>query len=214
MDQSNGLDEDDREYEGMEDLGNYKEGGFHPVEIGDIFNNKYNNKYQIINNLGHGSYSTVWLARDFRKQRNISLKIMKADHSKSHGTTTAKKLRRQQNQSKTEHKGKQFLLSHEKEFRHKGPNGTHLCLVNEVVGPTIPQLKDILDNEKEKCLVNEVVGPTIPQLKDILDNEKEECLLPVATAKKFTVQIAHGLTALYDCGIMHGGQCFFFYQPT
>ncbi len=38
----------------------YCPGGYHPVQLGENFNTKY----QIISKLGYGVYSTVWLAKD------------------------------------------------------------------------------------------------------------------------------------------------------
>jgi hypothetical protein len=38
----------------------YCPGGYHPVHLGETFNNKY----QIVSKLGYGLYSTVWLAKD------------------------------------------------------------------------------------------------------------------------------------------------------
>ena len=39
----------------------YRPGKYHPVHIGDTFNNS---RYRAIRKLGYGSFSTVWLARD------------------------------------------------------------------------------------------------------------------------------------------------------
>lgn len=39
----------------------YRPGGYHPVLLGDLFNN---GQYKVIRKLGEGSYSTVWLACD------------------------------------------------------------------------------------------------------------------------------------------------------
>lgn len=41
----------------------YRPGGYHPVVIGDVFNNS---QYKVIRKLGEGSYSTVWLAHDLK----------------------------------------------------------------------------------------------------------------------------------------------------
>lgn len=38
----------------------YRPGGYHPVELGDVFVNKY----RVVRKLGYGAYSTVWLAHD------------------------------------------------------------------------------------------------------------------------------------------------------
>jgi serine/threonine protein kinase len=43
-----------------EDEEDYRRGGYHPVQIGDL----YNNRYQILRKLGWGHFSTVWLAKD------------------------------------------------------------------------------------------------------------------------------------------------------
>lgn len=42
---------------------NYHPDGYHPVVLGDVFND---GQYKVVRKLGHGSYSTVWLARDLR----------------------------------------------------------------------------------------------------------------------------------------------------
>ncbi len=47
--------------EDEEDLEDYRPGGYHPINIGDDFNN---GRYVIVRKLGWGHFSTVWLARD------------------------------------------------------------------------------------------------------------------------------------------------------
>jgi serine/threonine protein kinase len=54
--------------DGMEDDRDYGPGGFFPVKLGDILSpegSAAGSRYRISAKLGHGSYSTVWLARDF-----------------------------------------------------------------------------------------------------------------------------------------------------
>lgn len=58
----------------VEDITLYRRGGYHPVKLGDCFstlpadNLLYRSlptsRYRILHKLGHGSYATVWLARD------------------------------------------------------------------------------------------------------------------------------------------------------
>lgn len=38
----------------------YRPGGFHPVYIGDLFNNRF----KVLNKIGYGQYSTVWLVKE------------------------------------------------------------------------------------------------------------------------------------------------------
>lgn len=44
-----------------EDLEDYKKGGYHPVNIGDRFDN---GRYIVLRKLGWGHFSTVWLSLD------------------------------------------------------------------------------------------------------------------------------------------------------
>lgn len=37
----------------------YRPGGFHPVYVGDV----YQNQYEVLSKIGYGMYSTVWLVR-------------------------------------------------------------------------------------------------------------------------------------------------------
>ena len=50
-------------YPPCEWVGGYRPGGYHPVLLGDVFND---DQYKVIRKLGEGSFSTVWLARDLR----------------------------------------------------------------------------------------------------------------------------------------------------
>lgn len=50
---------DDDEQENPKD---YVEGGYHPVKIRDVFNNRYH----VIRKLGWGHFSTVWLCWDLQ----------------------------------------------------------------------------------------------------------------------------------------------------
>ncbi|KAH6700105.1 kinase domain-containing protein [Verticillium dahliae] len=52
----------------VERLEGYRPGGYHPVQL----NNRLQERYSIIEKLGHGSYSTIWLARDERLSRYVA----------------------------------------------------------------------------------------------------------------------------------------------
>lgn len=47
----------------------YVVGGYHPVHLGDVFNERY----RILRKLGNGRFATVWLAKDDRSVYSIKL---------------------------------------------------------------------------------------------------------------------------------------------
>lgn len=53
--------DDDEEAQDIEEgISSYRPGHFHPVYIGDV----YHDRYQVLNKIGYGQYSTVWLVKD------------------------------------------------------------------------------------------------------------------------------------------------------
>jgi serine/threonine protein kinase len=129
-------------------MSRYRQGGFHPVSLGDTFKA---GRYKVYHKLGWGGLSTVWLARDQsyvglaphpyysmlmlyispRLQRWVSLKIKTAE-----GTQLSRELLVHQKPSKalaSPHHLVQLLDS----FIHQGPNRNHKCLVFELLGPTL-----------------------------------------------------------------------------
>lgn len=60
---------------GFERIYLYKSGGYHPVHLGDKFNDRYAAEHK----LDSGAFSTVWLARDLQQERVVALKLIIAD---------------------------------------------------------------------------------------------------------------------------------------
>ncbi|KAJ0422249.1 kinase-like protein [Aspergillus carlsbadensis] len=55
----------------VERLEGYRPGGYHPVAIGDVLNSRY----RIVDKLGHGGFSTIWLCRDDQTGRYRAAKL-------------------------------------------------------------------------------------------------------------------------------------------
>ena len=64
-------DQDSSEDEGMPD---YKIGGYHPVHVGEILLDRY----IIIQKLGWGHFSTVWLTKDIKYNNYVAMKVQKS----------------------------------------------------------------------------------------------------------------------------------------
>ena len=120
----------------VEDLEEYRPGGYHPAIIGDTF---CSGRYTIVHKLGFGGYSTIWLALGRTYQRYVSLKILAAGASQE--SREGEVLRLPMNGDLT-HVGKQFVPSLLDQFLFDGPNGCHRCLVGEPAGCSIAKSQE------------------------------------------------------------------------
>ncbi|XP_051950710.1 SRSF protein kinase 1-like [Xyrauchen texanus] len=121
------LGSDDEE---QEDPNDYCKGGYHHVKIGDLFNGKYH----VIRKLGWGHFSTVWLAWDIQGKRFVAMKVVK---SAEHYTETAVdeiKLLRSVRNTDPEDPNREMVVQLLDDFKISGINGTHVCMVFEVLG--------------------------------------------------------------------------------
>ncbi|XP_010791495.1 SRSF protein kinase 1a isoform X4 [Notothenia coriiceps] len=121
------LGSDDEE---QEDPNDYCKGGYHSVKVGDL----YNGKYHVIRKLGWGHFSTVWLAWDVQVKRFVAMKVVK---SAEHYTETAVdeiKLLRSVRNSDPNDPNREMVVQMVDDFKISGINGTHVCMVFEVLG--------------------------------------------------------------------------------
>jgi len=124
----------------------YKVGGYHPVCIGD----KFNNRYVVIEKLGWGHFSTVWRCYDlktstFEKPEYIALKVQKsASHYREAAIDEIELL----NCVKAATQTKASLAEYPTEFDHcivtlvdsfdhLGRNGNHVCMAFEMLGENL-----------------------------------------------------------------------------
>lgn len=115
--------------DGVENFENYRPGGFHPVHIGDTFDNE---RYTVMKKLGAGSFATVWLVKDEIEDSFHALKIPTAEES-----ATSQELATIEPLLLSDDSAKSVLLLPQNSFEHEGPNGRHLCIVTQVAGPNI-----------------------------------------------------------------------------
>ncbi|KAI1787723.1 kinase-like protein [Ganoderma leucocontextum] len=138
--------------EDEEDWEDYVKGGYHPVHIGDAFSD---GRYLVVRKLGWGHFSTVWLAKDTKLNRHVALKVVKSAPRYTETALDEIKLLQRLITSTTPpvqptpenpnpapspsqtHSGRSHAISFLDHFRHKGPNGTHVCMVFEVLGENL-----------------------------------------------------------------------------
>lgn len=142
-----------------EDLERYAHGGFHPVHIYDEFDN---GRYRVFHKLGHGGFSTVWLARDLSTQTWVALKIVVADESAEAETRA---LFSHNLTSKWRDDGR--FVTYQRFFHIDGPNGRHLCLVLLVLGPSAYQVSHYLSSRMRPVIARHVALRTTQYLADL-----------------------------------------------
>ena len=80
-----------------------------------------------------------------------------------------------------EHPGRRYIPTLRDHFYVDGPNGRHLCLVTDVVGPTVSCVQD-------HCEVRRLTTKLV---------------------RKVSKQVMLAVDYLHQCGLAHGGVCSF-----
>lgn len=158
--------------EGVESLEKYRCGGYHPVMIGDVLNERY----QIVDKLGYGGYSTVWLARDMQQKLYVALKVGISD-SRLHETTILRRLsdlKPRNSSSLVASSGYEAIPPLLDEFIVRGPNGTHPCYT------------------------------TTPAQCDLMDASRH-CLFRLDVARALSVKLVSAIAYMHSQGYIHGG---------
>lgn len=129
----------------------YRKGGYHVVTPGEV----YNQRYRVVAKLGWGHFSTVWLCEDLTKPMCfVALKVQKsaphyteAAYDEIELLAQAAKRCTNAHWDSSEYLG--LLGSHPRNmpftgvvqlvdyFEHYGPNGKHVCMVFETMGPNV-----------------------------------------------------------------------------
>jgi serine/threonine-protein kinase SRPK3 len=122
--------------EGVERLENYRLGGYHPIAIGDTFCGRY----RVVYKLGHGSYSTIWLARDEQLNKYVAIKVCIADSNPREidilRALTSKK------SCAVNGPGETLIPLVLDSFKIQGPNGSHSCYATIPARISLSDAKD------------------------------------------------------------------------
>ncbi|KAL9895514.1 SRSF protein kinase 3-like [Glossina fuscipes] len=152
----------------QESVNEYRRGGYHPVLIGDIFQNRF----RVVRKVGWGNFSTVWLCRDLREEEYVVLKVVKsAPHYTEIAGDEIRLLETIRDSDPTDEKRERFvrLLN---QFTARGVNGVHTCLVFEALGCSLYKL--IVKNKYQGLAIDQVRN-IIKQVLEGLDYLHRKC---------------------------------------
>lgn len=119
----------------MESQSDYRRGGYHPVNVGDCFHQRYYALYK----LGWGHYSTVWLCFDNQQDRYCAVKVIKSAELYAESARQEVLLLRHLSQLNW-HPLRNRLVNMTDNFAINGVNGTHQCIVFDGLGDNMLML--------------------------------------------------------------------------
>ncbi|KXX76395.1 Serine/threonine-protein kinase SRPK [Madurella mycetomatis] len=159
--------------DGVERVEKYEPGGYHPVMVDDLLHDHY----RVVDELGFGGYSTIWLCRDIRMERYVAVKVgisgaslPRRESDILHELSTSKPTSRLANAVVEASDHVQNILD---EFTVEGPNGSHPCYV---------------------------VAPAQGNLREASFSR----LFPVEVARALAAKLAMAVAFVHSHGYVHG----------
>ncbi|PPQ62797.1 hypothetical protein CVT24_000491 [Panaeolus cyanescens] len=146
----------------------YNTGGYLPVKVNDIFNNRY----RVVRKLGWGHFSTVWLVRDDVTQDHSALKVVKSAGRYAETARDEIKLLSRVASVSPLHPGRQHIVSFLDSFSHQGPEASHVCIVFEPLGENLLAL---IERNKKKGVPRSLVKVIAKQVLLGLEYLHDEC---------------------------------------
>lgn len=139
----------------IENADDYVIGGYHPMFLGEVLQNRYLIKRKLQNT----RYSSIWFAVDFKYNLNVCIKVYKSSpyytevallevkalqtlYKKSKEKEWIYKMKKYKEQFELQNclRNENFCVKYFNSFVHEGPHGSHICVVYEFLGLTLDQL--------------------------------------------------------------------------
>ncbi|KAF6794987.1 protein kinase [Colletotrichum sojae] len=109
-------------------LPGYKAERYHPVRLGEVFESRY----KVVAKLGYGGGSTVWLCRDSKENRLLTLKVCVAGEDAVNELAVSSHIK----SIDAHHPGRDRLRVVLDHFQIQGASGRHQCLLFSPLGMT------------------------------------------------------------------------------
>lgn len=166
-----------------EDGEDYCDGGYHPVGIGEAFKK---GRYIVLQKLGWGHFSTVWLCFDAVKERHCAIKVQKSDPHYAEAAKDEIRILRTLKRKKGEFKDNVVALLDY--FEHRGPNGRHYCLAFEVLSKS---LLSLMKRFNHKGIPLRMIRIIVRQILESLEYIHDSCEIIHTDLKPENVLFIH-----------------------
>ncbi|TPX22276.1 hypothetical protein DIZ76_014144 [Coccidioides immitis] len=119
-----------------ETLPHYKPEYYYPVNIGDV----YNGRYQVAGKIGYGAYSTSWLCWDLRDKKHSVLKVSTSLPNFPNAADREFRIYEHLTNINSKHRGQSLIRELYDSFDLQGPVGKHRCLVLQPMHMTLLEM--------------------------------------------------------------------------
>lgn len=161
--------------DGVERLESYEPGGYHPVMVDDLLHGRY----RVVDKLGYGGYSTIWLCQDVQLNRYVALKVgVSGPPAPRRESNILRALSSSRSPTHTAHAAtadtSDAIPSVLDEFEVYGPNGSHPCYT---------------------------VAPAQGNLREASFSR----LFPIRVARALAAKLTMAVAFVHSQGFVHGG---------
>jgi serine/threonine-protein kinase SRPK3 len=137
---------------------------------------------------------------NLRREQWVSIKIITAESSKQSAELRNFLSLARHRQG---HLHSKYIVQLLDDFFHQGPNGTHQCLVFELLGPTVHAVvQDTVDavvQDAVDAVVQDTVDAVVQEIYEGLDVLEPETIL------RMSEQLLQAINFIHEVGYAHGG---------
>ncbi|CAK4639268.1 unnamed protein product [Aphanomyces euteiches] len=167
----------------------YKTGGYHRVQVGDVFNQRFT----VLEKLGWGHFSTVWRCRDAETGNQVAMKVQKSASHYMEAARDEVELLECVNKAASRTGIAPRIVKLIASFEHTGPHGVRTWLSFALLPNSHVLFVDM-------CMVFEMLGDNLLTLIKRYDYKG----IPLPLLKIITKQMLEGMAFLHDeCEIIH-----------
>lgn len=154
----------------------YEYGGYHPVRIGDVYND-----YIIEYKLGYGAESTVWLASNKKTNEVVALKIQQSNSDSRQTAFQESRILKKFHSPQ--------IMTMLDSFFINGPHGNHFCFVLEAMDDCLLCINDPLSYKVTSYIAKQILlGLSEMNESGLLHGDIKPDNILISTGTRFNIE--------------------------